>query len=132
MRGGPPSGNAFDAAGVIPEVCAFGDSYLAPDHTAICDYVHINDLADARQRALEYLRGGGSSEFLNLGSQRRCSVLEVIDCARRITGKTIHMRVCPARPSDATYLIADTRKSEKVLGWTPSHSDLYTIISSAW
>ena len=120
------------AAGVIPEVCVFGDSYPTPDHTAIRDYVHINDLADAHQRALEYLRGGGSSEFLNLGSQRGCSVLEVIDCARQITGKTIHMRVCPARPGDATHLIADTRKAEKVLGWTPRHSDLCTIISSAW
>jgi UDP-glucose 4-epimerase len=120
------------AAGMIPEVCVFGDTYATPDKTAIRDYVHISDLADAHARALAYLRDGGSSEFLNLGSQRGSSVLEVIECARQITGKIIPVRVYPARPGDAANSVADARKAEKVLGWTPKRSDLCTIIQSAW
>lgn len=94
--------------------------------------MHISDLADAHARALGYLRDGGSSEFLNLGSQRGSSVLEVIDCARQITGKGIPVRVYPARAGDAGNSVADARKAEKVLGWTPRRSDLCTIIPSAW
>jgi len=120
------------ASGIIPEVCVFGDNYPTPDKTAIRDYVHISDLADAHARALGYLRDGGSSEFLNLGSQRGSSVLEVINCARQVTRQIIPMRVYPVRAGDAGNSVADTRKAEKVLGWTPKYSDLCTIIRSAW
>jgi UDP-glucose 4-epimerase len=120
------------AAGVIPEVCVFGNSYATPDKTAIRDYVHIRDLADAHARALGYLRDGGNSEFLNLGSQQGSSVMEVIECARQITGKIIPVRVYAARAGDTGNSVADARRAEKVLGWKPRYSDLCTIIRTAW
>jgi UDP-glucose 4-epimerase len=120
------------AAGELPEVCVFGSDYSTPDRTAIRDYIHVSDLAEAHGRALNYLREGGRSEFLNLGSGRGHSVLEVIECARQVTGKPIPMRICPARAGDPACLVADARKAEKLLGWRPRCSDLATMMRSAW
>ncbi len=120
------------ASGKRREVSVFGNAYPTPDGTAIRDYVHVSDLAEAHGRALEYLRQGGSSEFLNLGSGRGYSNLEVIECARQVTGKPIRIRMEPPRPGDSSRLIADATKAQGILGWTPRHSDLPTILRSAW
>jgi UDP-glucose 4-epimerase len=120
------------AAGDAPVVAVFGDKYPTPDGTAIRDYVHVIDLADAHIRALEYLRRGGNSEFLNLGTGHGYSVLEVVEAARQATGRKIAIRVEPARAGDPPRLVADPSKAKKVLGWEPVKSDLRSIIGSAW
>jgi UDP-glucose 4-epimerase len=120
------------AAGDLKEVAVFGDKYPTPDGTAIRDYVHVIDLADAHIRALEHLRLGGASEFLNLGTGRGYSVLEVIETAGQVTGRNIPVKIAPPRAGDPPRLVADPAKAKKILGWNPSRSDLRTIIGSAW
>lgn len=120
------------AAGDAPVVTVFGDKYPTPDGTAIRDYVHVSDLADAHVRALEYLRRGGNSEFLNLGTGHGYSVLEVVEAARLATGRKIAIRMEPPRAGDPPRLVADPAKAKKILAWEPEKSDLRSIISSAW
>ncbi len=120
------------AAGQRPQVAVFGSTYPTPDGTAIRDYIHITDLADAHFRALQHLRRGGSSDFLNLGTGRGYSILEVIQAAREITGKEIKTVMQDRRPGDPPRLVADNKKAKAVLGWEPQQSDLRSIIESAW
>jgi UDP-glucose 4-epimerase len=110
----------------------FGKNYPTPDGTPIRDYIHVVDLADAHILALEYLRRGGTSDFLNLGTGRGYSVLEVIEAVREITGRNIPVQMDPPRPGDPARLIADPTKARTVLGWEPSVSDLRSIVRSAW
>jgi UDP-glucose 4-epimerase len=120
------------AAGSKPEVPVFGKNYPTPDGTAIRDYVHVVDLADAHIRSLGHLRKSGKSDFLNLGTGHGYSVLEVIDAARQVTKRDIRTRIEPPRPGDPARLVADSAKAKQVLGWAPSKSDLHSIIDSAW
>ena len=120
------------AAGDAPVVTVFGDKYSTPDGTAIRDYVHVSDLADAHVRSLDYLRRGGNSEFLNLGTGHGYSVLEVVEAARHATGRKIAIRMESPRAGDPPRLVADAAKAKKILGWEPVKSDLRSIISSAW
>jgi UDP-glucose 4-epimerase len=119
------------AAGQRPEVQVFGNHYPTPDGTPIRDYVHVRDLADAHVRALQFLRRGGASDFLNLGTGCGYSVLEVIETARKVTGRPIAARIEPPRAGDPARLVADAAKAKQVLGWVPT-SDLQSIIRSAW
>jgi UDP-glucose 4-epimerase len=119
------------AADPSTDIAIFGTNYPTPDGTPIRDYVHVADLADAHIRALDHLRRGGASEFLNLGTGRGHSVLEVIECARKVTGRPIRTRIEPPRAGDPARLVADAAKAQAVLGWIP-FSDLETIIRSAW
>ena len=120
------------ASGERVEVPIFGSDYPTPDGTAIRDYVHVADLADAHIRALEYLRKGGKSDFVNLGTGDGYSVLEVIETARRVTGSEIRVRKEARRAGDPARLVADAAKARRVLGWSPAMSDLSSIIRSAW
>jgi len=120
------------ALGKLPYVSVFGNQYATPDGTAIRDYIHISDLGDAHLLALEYLRNGGPSEFLNLGTGRGYSVSEVINTARRVTGGEIPVKFEPPRAGDPSRLVADARKAQTLLGWQPQSSDLDSIIRSAW
>lgn len=120
------------AEGKRPEVPVFGKNYPTPDGTAIRDYVHVIDLADAHIRALGHLRGDGTSDFLNLGTGHGYSVLEVIESARQVTKRDIRIRFEPPRAGDPARLVADPSKAKTVLGWTPAQSDLRSIIDSAW
>jgi len=120
------------AAGERSEVPVFGSDYPTPDGTAIRDYVHVADLADAHIRALEHLRKGGKSDFVNLGTGDGYSVLEVIETARRVTGGEIRVRKEARRAGDPARLVADAAKARSVLGWAPAMSDLSSIIRSAW
>jgi UDP-glucose 4-epimerase len=110
----------------------FGTDYPTADGTAIRDYVHIADLAEAHVLALEHLRGGGESDFLNLGTGDGYSVLEVIETARKVTGKPIPTKIEGRRAGDPPKLVADARKATKVLGWKPAMSDLSTIVRTQW
>ena len=120
------------ANGKLPFVSVFGNDYPTLDGTCIRDYIHVSDLADAHIRALEYLRGGADSAFINLGNGQGYSVMEVVETAQKITGKSIETRFEPRRDGDPSRLVADTTKAFEILGWKPAHPDLETIIQSAW
>jgi len=119
------------ASGKTDHVSVFGKDYPTPDGTAIRDYIHVSDLCDAHWLALKHLRNGGGSESINLGNGEGYSVLEVIEAARRVTGREIKIEFDPPRAGDPTRLVADSTKARTVLGWTPVHK-LDAIIESAW
>jgi UDP-glucose 4-epimerase len=120
------------AAGEKPEIAVFGNNYPTPDGTPIRDYIHVSDLADAHILALGHLRSGGGSEALNVGSGQGYSVLEVIECARRVTQCEIRIRFDAPRAGDPARLVADSSRIQNVLGWKPAVSDLRNIVQSAW
>jgi UDP-glucose 4-epimerase len=120
------------ALGQKPAIHVFGNNYPTPDGTPLRDYIHVSDLAEAHILALQHLRQGGQSDFLNVGTGRGFSVLELIDCAREVTGREIPVRIEPPRAGDPARLIADPTRAKAVLGWTPQISDLRSIIRSAW
>lgn len=120
------------ALGLQQAIRVFGNNYPTPDGTPIRDYIHVADLADAHIRALDYLRRGGSSDFWNLGTGQGYSVLEVIECAREITGKEIPILLQPPRAGDPARLVADPSKVKSAFGWNPGQSDLHSIVRSAW
>jgi len=120
------------ALGQQQAIRVFGNNYPTADGTPIRDYIHVVDLADAHIRALEFLRSGGHSDFLNLGTGRGFSVLEVIECVRKVTGRDVPIKIEPPRAGDPARLIADPSKARALLGWEPAVSDLYSIIRSAW
>jgi UDP-glucose 4-epimerase len=120
------------AMGEHPEVAVFGTDYPTPDGTAVRDYVHVTDLADAHIAALEHLAKTGKSDFINLGTGDGYSVLEVIETTRKVTGAPIPIRKEPRRPGDPAKLVADARKAKAVLGWQPTKSDLASILRTQW
>ncbi len=125
--------NVLSAAlGEARELAVFGNNYPTPDGTAIRDYVHVSDLAEAHIRALDHLEQTGKSDFFNLGTGHGYSVLEVIECARKVTGSPIPIRIAARRPGDPPKLVADAAKAEAVLGWKSATSDLASILRSQW
>lgn len=123
----------LDAAmGARQRIDIFGTDYPTPDGTAVRDYVHVSDLADAHVKAIEHLIAGGESLRLNLGTGRGCSVREVIEAVDRVTGRKVPFRETQRRPGDPPMLVADPRRAKRVLGWEPALSDLDTIVRTAW
>jgi UDP-glucose 4-epimerase len=120
------------AAGKGPVLRVFGTDFPTPDGTAVRDYIHVTDLASAHVLALRHLQGGGSSEFINLGSNRGYSVREVIAAAEAATGRPVPREDRPRREGDPPTLLASKEKAERVLGWTLRYSDLETILKTAW
>ncbi|MCA1623709.1 MAG: UDP-glucose 4-epimerase GalE [Acidobacteria bacterium] len=120
------------AQGKRDSISIFGDDYSTPDGTAIRDYIHVSDLSQAHILALEYLRKGGDSQFVNLGIGGGYSVAEVIEVARKVTGKNIEAKIAPRRPGDPSHLVADAKKAREVLGWNPQFPEIEAIIESAW
>lgn len=119
-------------AGHESNFAILGDDYDTPDGTCIRDYLHVNDLASAHLAALQKLTGGPGFDAFNLGTGRGLSVREVVTAAERVTGRTLNVRVGPRRPGDPPSLVADPSKAQEALGWTPKHSDISTILSTAW
>ena len=109
----------------------FGTNYATPDGTCVRDYIHVDDLATAHLAALDKLEPGQSIK-LNLGTGQGASVCEVIETCRQVTGHTIPVKESPRRPGDPPSLIANPESAAKQLGWTAQHSELETIVSSAW
>ena len=122
----------FAAMGKRPYVSVFGSDYPTEDGTAVRDYIHVEDLAEAHWLALEYLRKGGDSNYFNLGTGTGFSVMQVIEMARKVTGREIPVKMEGRRPGDPPRLVAVSDKARQVLGWTPKKGDLATIIESAW
>ncbi len=120
------------AAGRRSNLSVFGTDYPTPDGTAIRDYIHVEDLGDAHLLALRHLRGGGSSEYLNLGNGTGYSVLEVIETAKGVTGLEVPYENAPRREGDPPRLVGDARRAREVLGWEPKRPALEEIIRSAW
>jgi UDP-glucose 4-epimerase len=120
------------AQGGIEHVTVFGGDYPTPDGTCVRDYIHVEDLAEAHALSLDYLRRGGASTAINLGNGQGYSVLEVVESARRVTGREIKAEVLGRRPGDPSHLVADAARARDVLGWRPRHPDLDSIIGSAW
>lgn len=113
----------------------YGTDYPTPDGTAIRDFVHIADLAQAHVRALELSWSDANSpawEAFNLGSGTGFSVREVVEMARKVSGRPIPVAETPRRPGDPAALVANPRKAIEQLGWTPRFGDLESIIASAW
>jgi UDP-glucose 4-epimerase len=122
----------FAAMGKRPYVSVFGSDYPTEDGTAVRDYIHVEDLAEAHWLALEYLRKGGASNYFNLGTGTGFSVMQLIETARKVTGKEIPVKMEGRRAGDPPRLVAVSDKARQVLGWTPKKGDLATIIESAW
>ncbi len=120
------------AAGKREKIQVFGDDYDTPDGTGIRDYVHVNDLAEAHIKALDYLESEHRSCVVNLGTGKGYSVFEVIKSTEKITGRNIPYSVTERRNGDVATIYASYRKAEEVLGWRPSRSDLDTLVSSMW
>jgi UDP-glucose 4-epimerase len=120
------------AVGIRPQLSIFGDDYDTEDGTCIRDYVHVNDLADAHVRSLEYIAEKDISITVNLGSQNGVSVKEMVQKAREITGKPIPVKIAPRRPGDAAKMVASSKEAFRILGWKANFSDADTLISSTW
>lgn len=122
----------LDAAlGKRKSVKVFGDDYNTPDGTCIRDYIHVNDLADAHLKALEYLFNSGGSTVINLGTGSGYSVKEIIDSAKKVTGLDIPYEIAERRAGDPDVLVADNKKAKNILGWEPKIS-LDEVLSSAF
>ena len=120
---------AFDSR---RSVSIFGNDYQTPDGTAVRDYVHVADLADAHVRALRFLAAGGASTAFNLGVGRGYSVREVVHAVERITGRPVKTVDAHRRPGDPHSLVAKAARAQAELGWAPQASDLDHIIRTAW
>jgi UDP-arabinose 4-epimerase len=118
--------------GTRPPVKVFGDDYETPDGTAVRDYIHVNDLADAHLRAIERLDAGAASQPINLGTGRGHSVREVIDAVSQVAGRQAPFQVAPRRAGDPPALVADAARANHVLGWSPRFADLAATVEHAW
>lgn len=110
----------------------YGMDFPTPDGTAVRDYIHVTDLAAAHVLALKRLLQSRRSDFINLGTGKGFSVLEVIKKAEEVTGDKVAYSVRPGRKGDVPVLLASKEKAEQVLGWETRLSDLKTIIETAW
>ncbi|CAD5920243.1 UDP-glucose 4-epimerase [Planktothrix tepida] len=120
------------ALGKRDSISIFGTDYPTPDGTCIRDYIHVSDLATAHILGLEYLLEGGKTNVFNLGNGNGFSVKEVIETARKVTGKEIKAVECDRRPGDPPSLVGSGEKARKILGWNPQYPDLENMISHAW
>ena len=110
----------------------YGTDYPTADGTAVRDYVHVTDIADAHLRALDVRLDDGSAVAVNLGTGEGRSVREVVEAARRVTGRPVPTVERPRRPGDPPELVAAVGRAASVLGWRAAHSSLEEILGSAW
>jgi UDP-glucose 4-epimerase len=122
------------AVGARPGVRVFGSDYPTPDGTGVRDYIHVEDLADAHLRAVDYLRGGGTSTTLNCGYGHGYSVREVLRMVEQVHGQSLRVTEEPRRDGDPPTLVARADRIRQLLGWRPHHDDLETIVATqlAW
>ncbi|PLX56361.1 MAG: UDP-glucose 4-epimerase GalE [Chromatiales bacterium] len=122
---------AETAIGKRPSISIFGTDYPTPDGSGVRDYIHVSDLADAHLKALAYLRADGDSTVLNCGYGHGFSVREVLQMVGKVSGKKLHIEEQPRRAGDPPMLIARAERIRDMLGWTPQHDDLETIVKTA-
>ncbi len=122
----------LDAArGRRPHIAILGNDYPTPDGTAIRDYIHVTDLANAHQLATEYMLADAESVSLNLGTGRGVSVAEMIAAAETTVGYPIPKVISPRRSGDPARLVANPSMAEKTLGWS-AQQDVRAILADAW
>ena len=119
------------ALGRRENIKIFGRDYPTKDGTCVRDYIHVHDLAEAHLLALEAL-AEKSKVLYNIGNGQGFSVLEVIESARRVTGRPIAVEECPRRAGDPAVLVASSEKIKTELGWKPKFAELDAIVASAW
>jgi UDP-glucose 4-epimerase len=119
------------SVGKRPAVSIFGTDYPTPDGTGVRDYIHVDDLAVAHLKAVDYLQDGGESTTLNCGYGHGYSVREVLDSVKRVSGKPLPINEQPRRPGDPPTLIARADRIRTVLGWEPRLDDLDEIVRSS-
>jgi len=120
------------AVGIRRELTIFGNDYETRDGTCIRDYIHVNDLASAHAAALDYISKNGKSLTVNLGSETGTTVLEILEAARRITGRPIPSSITGRRSGDPAALTASSKLARELLGWKADHSGIDAIIKSTW
>jgi UDP-glucose 4-epimerase len=120
------------ACGIRQEVQVFGNDYDTPDGTGVRDYIHVSDLAQGHAAALDYISRNDKSLIVNLGSETGTSVLEIIEAARRISGKPIPVKITGRRPGDPAKLTASSQLAHELLNWTARYSDTDTLIRTTW
>jgi UDP-glucose 4-epimerase len=113
------------------EVAIFGTDYATPDGTGVRDYIHVEDLATAHLKALDYLRAAGQSIVLNCGYGHGYSVREVLASVTRVAGQSVKINEQPRRPGDPPALVARAQKIREVLGWAPRLDDLDAIVQTS-
>jgi UDP-glucose 4-epimerase len=119
------------ALGKRDAISIFGTDYPTPDGTCVRDYVHVYDLATAHVLSLRALDAQPALHY-NLGIGRGFSVREVIEAARRVTGRPIPAKAAPRRPGDPPFLVANSERVQRELGWKPRFATLDSIMQSAW
>lgn len=119
------------ALGREKELVVHGNDYPTEDGSCIRDYVHVNDLAEAHIKAMEYIWSKNESADFNLGTEHGCSVFEVIKAIEKANNSSLTYRIGPRRPGDPPRLVADSRKAREVLGWMPQY-DLMTTVKTAY
>ena len=120
------------AVGKRPSVHIYGTDYPTPDGTGVRDYIHVEDLADAHLKALDYLRGGGASVTLNCGYGHGYSVREVLAMVEKVAGRKLNIILAERRAGDPAILVARATRVRTTLGWTPRLDDLGEIVRSAY
>ncbi|MDR1388863.1 MAG: UDP-glucose 4-epimerase GalE [Treponema sp.] len=120
------------ACGMRRELQIFGSDYDTPDGTCIRDYIHVSDLAAAHVLALDYVSGNDKSLTVNLGSETGSSVTEVLETARRVTGREIPAKITGRRAGDPARLTASAALARDLLGWKARYSDMETLIRTSW
>ncbi len=119
------------AMGLRASIRIYGQDYPTKDGTCVRDYVHVRDLAEAHLLAMESL-GTQARAIYNIGNGQGFTVREVIESARRVTGKPIPVVEEERRPGDPAVLVASSEKIQRELGWSPKFADLDSILVSAW
>ncbi len=120
------------AAGMRKEMQIFGTDYPTADGTCIRDYIHVSDLASAHRLALEYIRDKSEDLTVNLGTGTGISVAEMIDVARKTTGKAIPAKAVGRREGDPPELVASSDTARSLLAWSPRCSDAESLVSTSW
>lgn len=119
------------AVGKRESISIFGTDYNTPDGTGVRDFIHVEDLADAHLKALDYLRNGGESTIMNVGYGHGYSVREVLDMVEKVNGEPLNIREESRRAGDPPSLIAVCDKIRKTLDWTPQYDDLELIVRTS-
>ncbi len=122
------------AAGMIPKMTVFGSDYPTRDGTAIRDYIHVTDIAEAHIKAMDYLKEGKNSEAyerFNLGSGNGVTVLEAIQAFEKVSGVKLNYELGDRRPGDVVSIYSDSSLAKEKLGWEASR-DINEMMASAW
>jgi UDP-arabinose 4-epimerase len=120
------------ALGSLSHVEVYGTDYETVDGTAVRDYIHVTDLAEAHVAALRYLESGGAAAAFNLGTGMGHSVRQVIAAVEQVSGRKVPFQDLPRRAGDPAELVADACQAMRHLAWSPQHSDLQRIVETAW